>query len=169
MSADNETIPHPNRERPAHRRPDHPPPFPRHPWSKSRALRRRVSVSGDGQITLVLGGILALLGILRRTGRSNPIWVAIIVAGLIVAIGGYYYNNNSDEELISIGIGIYGTIDAGIVGFIGALIARQNRIITAAPAATPAGWYRDPTGRPTALRYWDGTSWTEYTAEAPQP
>lgn len=125
--------------------------------------------SGDGQITLVLGGILALLGVLRRSGRSSPIWVAIIVAGLIAAIGGYHYNNNSDEELISIGVGIYGTIAAGIVGFIGALIARQNPIITAAPAAVPAGWNRDPTGSASTLRYWDGISWTERTAEAPEP
>lgn len=77
------------------------------------------------------------------------------MAVLIVAVGGYHYLNNSDEELISIGIGIYGTVAAGTVGFVGALIARRNPIIPAARPAASAGWYRDPTGRPTALRYWE--------------
>ncbi len=33
--------------------------------------------------------------------------------------------------------------------------------------STPqAGWYPDPAGDATKLRYWDGTQWTEYYAEA---
>ncbi len=33
--------------------------------------------------------------------------------------------------------------------------------------STPqAGWYPDPAGNATKLRYWDGTQWTEYYAEA---
>ena len=31
----------------------------------------------------------------------------------------------------------------------------------------PAGWYPDPAGEDD-LRYWDGESWTSYTASAPQ-
>lgn len=30
------------------------------------------------------------------------------------------------------------------------------------------GWYSDPSGNPTRLRYWDGTQWTEQYAEAQQ-
>ncbi|MFD6491788.1 phospholipid scramblase-related protein [Streptomyces sp. NPDC060188] len=28
---------------------------------------------------------------------------------------------------------------------------------------TPAGWYPDPNGTPQALRYWDGSQWTDHT------
>jgi hypothetical protein len=30
----------------------------------------------------------------------------------------------------------------------------------------PAGWYADPSGDTTKLRYWDGTTWTEQTSDA---
>jgi|SRR5688572_26323979 len=33
-----------------------------------------------------------------------------------------------------------------------------------APAAAPADWYPDPTGQ-ARLRYWDGASWTQHTAQ----
>jgi hypothetical protein len=40
----------------------------------------------------------------------------------------------------------------------------------------PAGWYADPSGDTTKLRYWDGANWTEQTSnatasggQAPQP
>jgi len=39
--------------------------------------------------------------------------------------------------------------------------------VTAAAAATPAGWYPDATD-PSVQRYWDGTAWTEHTAPAPE-
>jgi hypothetical protein len=122
---------------------------------------------GDGQITLVLGGLLALFGFLRHTGRSSPIWAAIIVAGLITAIGGYHYLDNSGEELISVGIGVYGTVAAGIVGFVGALIARQYPTapeVVAPVVAVAPGWHADPIGS-AVLRYWDGAGWTEHTTE----
>ncbi|MEA2350192.1 MAG: hypothetical protein QOG86_1133, partial [Thermoleophilaceae bacterium] len=33
------------------------------------------------------------------------------------------------------------------------------------PAPTqPAGWYADPSGQ-ARLRYWDGSAWTEHTAQ----
>lgn len=35
--------------------------------------------------------------------------------------------------------------------------------VTAAPGATPPGWYPDSTD-PTQQRYWDGTAWTEHTS-----
>jgi hypothetical protein len=31
----------------------------------------------------------------------------------------------------------------------------------------PAGWYADPSGDATKLRYWDGTQWTEQYQSAP--
>jgi hypothetical protein len=37
---------------------------------------------------------------------------------------------------------------------------------TTPPAATPAGWYNDPSGSPN-LRYWDGAQWTEHTGALP--
>jgi hypothetical protein len=30
---------------------------------------------------------------------------------------------------------------------------------------TPAGWYADPSGDTTKLRYWDGANWTEQTSD----
>jgi hypothetical protein len=33
----------------------------------------------------------------------------------------------------------------------------------------PAGWYQDPVGPPTALRYWDGLAWTAHVAASPPP
>ncbi|MDR0347405.1 MAG: DUF2510 domain-containing protein [Coriobacteriales bacterium] len=35
-----------------------------------------------------------------------------------------------------------------------------------ADTQTPAGWYADPAGDTTKLRYWDGASWTEQTTDA---
>jgi uncharacterized RDD family membrane protein YckC len=39
--------------------------------------------------------------------------------------------------------------------------------------SAPPGWHPDPAprqpGQPPLLRYWDGTSWTEHTAPAPEP
>lgn len=32
--------------------------------------------------------------------------------------------------------------------------------------SVPAGWYPDPNGDGGALRYWDGSGWTEHTAPA---
>jgi len=32
------------------------------------------------------------------------------------------------------------------------------------PAPVAAGWLPDPSGDPSALRYWDGTGWTAHTA-----
>lgn len=29
-----------------------------------------------------------------------------------------------------------------------------------------AGWYQDPSGDPTKLRWWDGTQWTDNYADA---
>ncbi|SFR66235.1 Protein of unknown function [Agromyces sp. CF514] len=37
-----------------------------------------------------------------------------------------------------------------------------NELAHSAPAASPAGWYPDPSGAPT-LRWWDGLRWTEHT------
>ena len=31
---------------------------------------------------------------------------------------------------------------------------------------TPAGWYADPAGDPTKIRYWDGQNWTEQLKDA---
>ena len=33
----------------------------------------------------------------------------------------------------------------------------------------PAGWYPDPGGNPSAMRYFDGQRWTSYTATRPYP
>lgn len=38
----------------------------------------------------------------------------------------------------------------------------------AAPAAPPAGWHPDPTGRH-QQRYWDGSNWTEHVADGTIP
>lgn len=134
------------------------------PWYTVGAFTLN-GTSGDGQITMVLGVILALLGFLRKNGRSSPIWLAIIVAGLIIAIGGYHLGTNSDDELVSVGVGVYATIAAGFFGIIGSTIARQNPVVTVQSTTPVAGWYADPAGE--AQRYWDGTSWTEHTAEPP--
>jgi hypothetical protein len=32
-------------------------------------------------------------------------------------------------------------------------------------AAVGAGWLPDPSGDPAVIRYWDGTAWTEHTAD----
>jgi hypothetical protein len=49
---------------------------------------------GDGQITLVLGLILAVLGAVRLNGKGGKAisWVAAGVAGAIGLIGVYYLN-----------------------------------------------------------------------------
>ena len=36
-------------------------------------------------------------------------------------------------------------------------------------ANAPAGWYADPAGDTTKLRYWDGTCWTDSLVDASQP
>jgi hypothetical protein len=109
---------------------------------------------GDGQITLVLGVILAVLGAIRLIGKGGKAisWVAAGVAGAIGLIGAYHFNN-LDSEVSSVGIGVYGTIAAGVVGFIGGMTGRQYKPATQAASTAPppvvhppAGWHTDPLG-----------------------
>jgi hypothetical protein len=59
-----------------------------------------------------------------------------------------------------------------VLGVIILVIARtqdKSRATGATPVQParqlpPAGWYEDP-GREARLRWWDGTRWTEHTAE----
>lgn len=43
----------------------------------------------------------------------------------------------------------------------------QNPPVAQPAAAQPAGWYRDPSGQH-ALRWWNGTNWTEHTHDQPR-
>ena len=36
-------------------------------------------------------------------------------------------------------------------------------------AQVPAGWYPDPAGDESKIRYWDGQNWTDQTQDAQNP
>ncbi len=70
---------------------------------------------------------------------------------------------------MSWGIAVYATVAAGIVGLLGALIARRcptTPAVVAAGIVVAPGWYADPVGA-SALRYWDGACWTRRTTDEP--
>lgn len=130
--------------------------------------------AGDGQISLVLGVVLAAMGALRYSGKGGQsiAWVAIVSGALIGAVGLYHQTTAGDG--VSVGIGVYATAAGGVIGFIGGLIARKapavNMKTTApTPTAAPApGWYADPWGGQ-GLRWWDGSAWTGHTSAAIPP
>ena len=127
-------------------------------------------IEGDGQITAALGVGLLAIGLSRRSGKRAAI-AALPVAAVIALIGWYDYSQ-VDGDVASAGIGLYGTIGAGMVGVVAALVlinkAPSAGRIDAAPPNTPppAGWHPDPYGK-AAYRLWDGERWTELTREAP--
>lgn len=94
--------------------------------------------SGDGRITLLLGLALATQGLLLLTGKrgGDRLWVAVHVAGLIVAaIGIYNYINLTDSDGsseyvgVSVGPGVY----LVALGGVGAVVSASVR-----------GFRRDP-------------------------
>lgn len=124
--------------------------------------------SGDGQITLVLGLVLAVMGWARHTGRGGKLiaWVAIVAAALVTAVGAYHMLRPSSGAAAQ--SGVYATVASGIVGFVGAVMALRTpataiRRSTAPPPGPPPGWHPDPWD-PSSLRWWDGTTWSEHTA-----
>lgn len=72
----------------------------------------------------------------------------------------------------------HGWSDAGFWGvltfFLGLLalpfylLARARTTKRVPQPATPAGWYADPRSQ-RMLRYWDGSEWTDQTADRPRP
>jgi hypothetical protein len=131
--------------------------------------------AGDGQITLVLGAILAGLGAMRLNGKGGKAipWVGVVLAALIGLVGAYHYYD-LDSDVSSVGIGVYGTLIGAAFGFTGGLIGRQyqhvaqSAVTKPSPNANPiAGWYTDP-WNPIGFRYWDGTQWTGHES-SPKP
>lgn len=151
------------------------------PWV-SAGLFTLTGIDGDGQITLVLGAIVIVIWFALLRNRSGKVaaWSTIVCGGLVTAIGVYHYSNLGDVG--SIGIGVYGTIAAGVVTAIGGIETLRNPLpLSATPSAAvgvvappstvalpPPGWHPDPHDA-TSLRYWDGTAWTDQTARREEP
>jgi hypothetical protein len=146
----------------------------RHPRS-GQVIR---AISASGRVTAKsrwYSAILTVLGAFRLNGKGGKAisWVA---AGVAVAIGliGAYHQNNLDSDVSAVGIGVYGTIAAGVFGFVGGMMGRQYKPVTQAASTAPpptvqppAGWHPDPMGEG-ELRYWDGAQWTGHRS-SPKP
>jgi hypothetical protein len=52
-----------------------------------------------------------------------------------------------------------------IIGFVkNSRASRRVRVSRTSPTIAPADWFADPMGQH-RLRYWDGTQWTDHTAD----
>jgi Protein of unknown function (DUF2510) len=100
----------------------------------------------------IIGGYLAGFGVPDL----------IEVRGLHIAAGGY---------LGAVGPGL--VVVGAVVGLAPTLAAHAGEArdlafvpseAASAPAAPPAGWYHDPSGK-ARFRYWDGRAWTEQTQQ----
>ena len=127
--------------------------------------------NGDGQITLVLGVVLGALTFGRIKGSTKVPIPGFIAAVLIAVVAGF---DIATLDGASAAIGLYGTFAAGVLGAIGSFRARRFPAVSgpALPPPTlalpPAGWHPDPKGQ-AGLRYWDGATWTDHTANPTQP
>lgn len=118
--------------------------------------------------------MLGLAGILRHQGKNGRLvsWIGLASAGLIALVGVYHLAFSDAAGAAT--TGVYGTVAAGTVGAVGAVILARfgkSRARTAAgptPGAVVAapGWYADAHGD-AALRYWDGVIWTDHIANPP--
>ena len=67
-------------------------------------------------------------------------------------------------DLFFLGVIIYRRVQFS--KYVGKLAAEKKREMQAPPPAplTPAAWYHDPSSQhPEAMRWWDGTQWTDST------
>ena len=75
--------------------------------------------------------------------------------------------------LVCLDIAFITMLGAVVTGFVATLMGDGSATAASQPASVmvgasaqqgiPAGWYRDPEGKP-CQRYWDGTAWTDATA-----
>jgi hypothetical protein len=131
---------------------------------------------------MILGAVLIVAGSLRYRGKRTKVitWVAIASGALIAALGLYHQSNGSDGA--TVGLGIYATIVAGTFGFVGGVESRKEPAVAMGQneaeavsehgpkpegaSGPPPEWYKDPDGGE-ALRWWDGTAYTEHRKDAP--
>jgi len=103
-----------------------------------------------------------------RPGSRLALWGAV---ALLLATAGFgflvaYFNGQPDDGTDSLGMLLMSCFLMAIFCFVGAValtvfgIILRKRPNVVRPTAA---WYPDPTGQ-AALRYWDGTVWTDHTA-----
>ena len=101
----------------------------------------RNGLDGDGQITIVLGVAAVVLAVVALRGHSAPLAALVIVAGLgaliaVIGVIDYVDAKNRIGDLtaeerqliaISIGVGLYLTIAAGIAVVVGAVLGAVSQ------------------------------------------
>ncbi len=128
----------------------------------AKGVRSRQSL---GAVALVLGFLLLLTAIvaLPYAPRLSP--VALVASAALLYYGRTYrtawvggtWVNETEVRLTR--------LDPAFAEALGRIVAHR---IEAERPTTRAAWHPDPSGRH-ALRYFDGTQWTEHVSDAPAP
>ncbi len=99
-------------------------------------------------LVVIFGGAAVVGGIV--------FWIVKLVE--VLRIPDHQYQAAGTEQLTWVLV----VVLAGIVGALIWQFAKRSDVLAAAgwPPPPPAGWYPEPGGQ--ALRWWDGTGWTEH-------
>ena len=113
-------------------------------WASASTVLFTVSVGGlkgDGKITLAISIIGLILFILAVALRSKPSFAVALTMSLIIA-GISIYDAATLGEGVSVGIGLWFCIAAGVVGVcvaIAGIVASQPAAVQQPPVQTGAG------------------------------
>jgi hypothetical protein len=122
------------------------------------------SVNGLLLVLLVVAaafcGVGIWLGVMLLQRRDWARWTLVVLYALAALSQLVNIANRRAPGVFSLAIDI-----AVLVLLLHPATARDCSRVAALPAALPhpPGWYPDP-HNPTAMRYWDGTRWTEHSA-----
>jgi hypothetical protein len=135
---------------------------------------------GGPEITWLVGlasAVIALVTVLStRWGSRLLLASAVLVPLVFLSYTAWLYQYGegvsdgaggqepfADMAVVSLvlGLGMY-----ALPAVVTWLLLREGTRPVSLPAGPAPGWYPDP-GESAAVRYWDGTAWTEQTAGAP--
>ena len=111
----------------------------------------------------------------NRLGASRAVGATLVVSGVAVLAAGtglWYY---ADRVYWSESLADQSDVGQMLLWLVGALAAGVGLVLLSLGAtrlfrprtrAPKPGWYDDPTSA-TVMRWWDGTEWSQNTAEIP--
>lgn len=106
------------------------------PWAEATTVFGTVTVAGtvgDGKITGGAGIITAAIALATLLGMTTmpSYWLMVAMGGTITAVGGYDLANgpaagSTSTVIITVGVGLYLTVLAGIAVVVGASLGRRT-------------------------------------------